>query len=101
MACGSVEKTLNGLLEAVRCTVHFYRNIFAVVPRSKGKLVAKMFKAIHTQESKDAAPAKARDVDATLREMRMKEATKKIVNSVEEALTYMVPFEQLTRIRTN
>ncbi len=44
-----------GMLEAVgevfpqakyqRCTVHFYRNVFSVVPRSKGKLVAKMLKA--------------------------------------------------------
>ena len=48
-----------GMLEAVgevfpqakyqRCTVHFYRNVFSVVPRSKAKLVAKMLKAIHTQ----------------------------------------------------
>ena len=48
-----------GMLEAVgevfpeakyqRCTVHFYRNVFAVTPRSKAKLVAKMLKAIHAQ----------------------------------------------------
>lgn len=41
-----------GMMEAVgevypeakyqRCTVCFYRNVFSVVPRSKGKLVAKM-----------------------------------------------------------
>ena len=46
-----------GMLEAVgevfpeakyqRCTVHFYRNVFLVTPRSKVKLVAKMLKAIH------------------------------------------------------
>ena len=57
---GSVEETLNELLEAVgevfpeakyqRCTVHFYRNVFSVTPRSKVKLVAKMLKAIHAQE---------------------------------------------------
>ena len=35
-----------------RCTVHFYRNVFSVTPRSKVKLVAKMLKAIHAQESK-------------------------------------------------
>ena len=43
-----------GMLEAVgevfpeakyqRCTVHFYRNVFSVTPRSKVKLVAKMLK---------------------------------------------------------
>ena len=58
-----------GMLEAVgevfpeakyqRCTVHFYRNIFSVVPRSKVKLVAKMLKAIHAQESKAAAKRKS------------------------------------------
>ena len=50
----SVEETLNELLEAVgevfpeakyqRCTVHFYRNVFSVTPRSKVKLVAKMLR---------------------------------------------------------
>ena len=54
-----------GMLEAVgevfpdakyqRCVVHFYRNIFSVVPKSKVKFVAKMLKAIHAQESKKAA----------------------------------------------
>ena len=54
-----------GMLEAVgevfpeanyqRCTVHFYRNVFSVTPRTKVKLVAKMLKAIHAQESKKAA----------------------------------------------
>lgn len=101
-----------GLLEAVgevypdakyqRCTVHFYRNVFSVVPRSKGKLVAKMLKAIHAQESKAAAQAKARDVVAALREMKLKEAAKKVEDGVEETLTYMAfPFEHWTRIRTN
>ena len=37
-----------------RCTVHFYRNVFSVVPKSKVKIVAKMLKAIHTYESKKA-----------------------------------------------
>lgn len=101
-----------GMLEAVgevypdakyqRCTVHFYRNIFSVVPRSKGKLVAKMLKAIHAQESKAAALAKARDVVAALKDLKLKEAAKKVEDSVEETLTYMAfPFEHWTRIRTN
>ena len=42
-----------------RCTVHFYRNVFSVVPRSKVKLAAKMLKAIHAQENKRAAREKA------------------------------------------
>ncbi len=63
-----------GMLEAVgemfpdakyqRCTVHFYRNVFSVVPRSKVKLVAKMLKAIHAQERRKASREKARAVVA-------------------------------------
>jgi len=45
-----------------RCAVHFYRNIFSVTPRSKMKLVAKMLKAIHAQQSKVAAREKAKSV---------------------------------------
>ena len=101
-----------GMLEAVgevfpdakyqRCTVHFYRNVFSVVPRSKVKLVAKMLKAIHAQESKKAAREKAKAVVAQLREMKLKEAAKKVEDGVEETLTYCdFPYEHWTRIRTN
>ena len=101
-----------GMLEAVgevfpeakyqRCTVHFYRNVFSVVPRSKMKLVAKMLKAIHAQESKAAAREKAKQVAVTLREMKLKEAAKKVEDSIEETLTYMdFPYEHWLRIRTN
>ena len=53
---GMLEAVDEVLLEAKyqRCTVHFYCNIFSVIPRSKVKLVAKMLKAIHAQESKKA-----------------------------------------------
>ena len=55
-----------------RCVVHFYRNVFSVVPRSKVKLVAKLLKAIHVQESKQASFAKARAVVETLKEIKLK-----------------------------
>ncbi|WP_371363022.1 IS256 family transposase ISCce2 [Sporomusa rhizae] len=101
-----------GMLEAVgevfpeakyqRCTVHFYRNVFSVVPRSKVKLVAKMLKAIHAQEGKPAAKEKAKQVAQSLREMKLPEAASKIETGIEETLTYMnFPFEHWTRIRTN
>ena len=101
-----------GMLEAIgevypeakyqRCVVHFYRNVFSVVPRSKVKLVSKMLKAIHAQESKATALAKARDVVDALRSMKLKEAAKKVEDGVEETLTYTAfPFEHWTRIRTN
>lgn len=85
-----------------RCTVHFYPNVFSVVPRSKGKLVAKMLKAIHAQESKAAARAKDKDAVAALKEMKLKEATRKVEDGIEETLTYAdFPSEHWTRIRTN
>lgn len=101
-----------GMLEAVgevfptakyqRCTVHFYRNVFSVVPRSKIKTVAKMLKAIHAQESKAAAREKAKLVVAALKEMKLKEAAAKVENGIEETLTYAdFPSEHWTRIRTN
>ena len=34
------------------CTVHFYRNVFTVTPKTKMKQVTLMLKAIHAQESK-------------------------------------------------
>lgn len=85
-----------------RCTVHFYRNVFSVTPRSKMKLVAKMLKAIHAQESKSAAREKAQQVAQNLREMKLGEAAKKVEDSIEETLTYMAfPYEHWMRIRTN
>lgn len=101
-----------GLLEAInevfpdsrfqRCTVHFYRNVFAVTPRSKMKEVAAMLKAIHAQESKDAAKEKAAKVVAKLRDMKLKEAAKKIEDSIHETLTYMdFPYAHWSKLRSN
>lgn len=44
------------------CTVHFYRNIFSVVPKKQTKEVTRMLKAIHAQECKTSAREKARQV---------------------------------------
>lgn len=85
-----------------RCTVHFYRNVFSVVPRTKIKTVAKMLKAIHAQESKSAAREKAVQVAKSLRDMKLKEAATKIEESIGETLAYTdFPSEHWTRIRTN
>lgn len=85
-----------------RCTVHFYRNIFSVTPRSRMKYVAKMLKVIHSQESKEAARQKARQVIEELRTVKLKEAAKKLEDGVEETLTYMsFPYEHWNRIRSN
>ena len=85
-----------------RCTVHFYRNVFSATPRRLMSEVAMMLKAIHAQENKDAARKKARDVVEKLREMKLKEAAKKVEDGIEETLTYMdFPTQHWTRIRTN
>ena len=68
--------------------------MFSVVPHSKVKLVAKMLKAIHAQENKKAAREKAGVVVAQLKEMKLKEAARKVEDSGEEALTYCdFPYE--------
>lgn len=40
-----------------RCMVHFYRNVFSIVPNSKVREVVAMLKAIHAQEDIQAARA--------------------------------------------
>ncbi len=85
-----------------RCIVHFYRNVFSVVPHGKIRDVAMMLKAIHSQESKEAARQKAQQVAQKLREMKLKAAAKKVEDSIEETLTFMdFPSQHWTRIRTN
>ena len=91
-----------GNVKYQRCIVHFYRNVFTVVPNSKVKEVSKMLKAIHAQEDKTAALEKAKAVEAKLRKMKLSKAAQKIADSVAETLTYMdFPAEHWTRIRTN
>lgn len=85
-----------------RCIVHFYRNVFSDLPKAKSRNVALMLKAIHAQESKEAARKKAEAVAEELRNIKLKEAAKKVCDSVEETLTYMsFPSEHWTKIRTN
>jgi len=85
-----------------RCTVHFYRNIFSVTPRNKVKAVALMLKAIHSQESKEAAREKAIQVIEKLKAMKLAKAAKKVEDGIEETLTYMdFPTQHWARIRTN
>lgn len=85
-----------------RCTVHFYRNIFSVTPRNKVKTVAMMLKAIHAQESKEAAREKALLVAEKLKEMKLASAAKKLEDGIEETITYMdFPYQHWSRIRTN
>ena len=85
-----------------RCSVHFFRNIFSVVPRKHGKEVGRMLKAIHAQEDKDAALEKAKRVAEKLRAMKLNKAADKLLDGIAETLTYMdFPEEHWKKIRTN
>ena len=64
-----ISDACRGLLESIaeylpearwqRCMVHFYRNVFSHVPATKVREVSHMLKAIHAQESWEAAQKKA------------------------------------------
>lgn len=85
-----------------RCTVHFYRNIFSVVPKTKMKEVTIMLKAIHASEDREAAREKAASVIEKLEKMKLREAARKIKESIEETLAYYdFPCAHWRRIRTN
>src|SRR3954447_173576 len=71
-----------------RCMVHFYRNVFSHVPTTKVREVSHMLKAIHAQESRDAADRKARAIVDDLRAARMNTAADMVERSVSETLTY-------------
>jgi transposase-like protein len=101
-----------GLVEAIgecfpdaqwqRCVVHFYRNVFTVVPKGKVKEVAAMLKAIHAQEDGWAAREKADKVVAKLKAMKLERASGLVSRGIEETLTYYnYPREHWRRIRSN
>lgn len=85
-----------------RCAVHFYRNVFSVVPRGKMKEVAAMLKAIHAQEDAAEARKKAQAVADKLDEMRLGKAAQTVREGAEETLRYYhFPREHWRQIRTN
>ena len=85
-----------------RCTVHWYRNVHSVVPRSKTAEVMAMLKAIHAQEDRQAAKKKAADVVEKLRQMKLAGVAQIVEQGVAETLRYMhFPREHWRRIRTN
>ena len=101
-----------GLIESVtdfypdakrqRCVVHFYRNVFTVVPRGKAKQVAMMLKAIHASEDYAAARDKAAAVMKKLEHQKLSQAAQKVKESIDETLTYYhFPSAHWRRIRTN
>jgi putative transposase len=85
-----------------RCAVHFYRNVFTVVPKSKVKDVAAMLKAIHAQEDRQAALDKAQAVVEKLETLKLSKAAGILRDGVAETLSYMAfPREHWRSLRTN
>jgi len=101
---GLVESVAETFPEASwqRCVVHFYRNVFTVVPKGKVKDVAAMLKAIHAQEDRREALAKAQAVVKKLVQMKLKKAAELLQEGVAETLTYYgFPREHWRHIKTN
>jgi transposase-like protein len=101
-----------GLIEALgefypeslwqRCTVHFYRNVFTIVPKAKVKEVASMLKAIHAQEDCKAAIEKTKVVAEKLEAMKLPKAATLVREGGLETLSYYIfPREHWRQLRTN
>ncbi len=107
-----ISDACRGLVESVaeylpdsrwqRCMVHFYRNVFSHVPSTKVREVSHQLKAIHAQESREAAEQKADAVIADLRRRKMTRAAELIEERIGETLTYYAfPDTHWRNIRTN
>jgi putative transposase len=79
--------------------VHFYRNVFSHVPSTRVREVSHMLKAIHAQESREAADNKAR---AIVDDPRASKAADLVEQAVHETLTYYgFPDIHWQKLRTN
>ena len=107
-----ISDACRGLLESVadflpearyqRCMVHFYRNVFSHVPSTRVREVSHMLKAIHAQESREAADTKAKAIVDDLRASKMSKAADLVEQAVHETLTYYgFPDIYWQKIRTN
>lgn len=98
---GALEEVFPGA-RYQRCTVHFYRNVLGRVPVTRRKAVARMLKAIHAQESREACSRKAAEVADELDGMRLGAAARTVRDGFSETLAYTdFPPEHWRRIRTN
>jgi len=85
-----------------RCVVHFYRNVFGMVPNGKMRDVAAMLKAVHAQEDRKEALAKVKTVAKKLALMKLKKASDCVRDGMHETLSYYeFPAEHWRHIKTN
>jgi transposase-like protein len=85
-----------------RCVVHFYRNVWSLVPSTKVRQVATMLKAIHASEDRESARAKVVLIAAKLRELKLPAAAALVETGCEETFSYYAfPSEHQRSLRTN
>jgi putative transposase len=99
------EETISEL--AVRFGLHqrivaFYHNVFTVVPKGKIRNVARMLRAIHASQAKQAAWEKAEAVIKELTSHKLVQAGKVVREGIADTITcYDFPDAHWRRIRTN
>ena len=85
-----------------RCTVHFMRNVWSKVAKTKVPAVAAMLKALYAEEYLVAARSKAADIEAKMREMKLNAAADIFVAGVEDTLTFLrYPAQHRRSLHTN
>jgi transposase-like protein len=107
-----ISDACRGLIESIadylpdarwqRCMVHFYRNVFSHVPTTKVREISHMLKAIHAQESREAAQEKAAAVIDELRRQKLGKAADLVEAHIDETLSYYsFPDSHWLKMRTN
>ena len=107
-----ISDACRGLIESIadylpdarwqRCMVHFDRNVFSHVPTTKVREISHMLKAIHAQESREAAQEKAAAVIDELRRQKLGKAADLVEAHIDETLSYYsFPDSHWLKIRTN
>ena len=85
-----------------RGVVHWYRHVFAQVPRGHLDAVARRLKAIHAPEARQAAALQAQAVAATLTAMKLRTAAALVRDTATQTLTAdAFPSTHWRQIRTN
>ncbi len=85
-----------------RCAVHFYRNVFTMVPKGRVREVAATLKAIHAQERAREALEKAYAVAQKLKDMKLAKAGDIVREGAQETFGfYAFPREHWRLLWTN
>ena len=85
-----------------RCAVHLYRNVFSHTPNNKMGEVARVLKAVHAQETREAAVVKATEIVEKMNETKLHKAAFLVQEKIAETLTYYAfPWIHWRQLKTN